>query len=1754
MADFSNIYNEIDANINANGQQRITGPILNETLKDMLEEVDSKKQDTLQAGSGISISGNVISATGGGGGGQEYHAGQGIIIDPSNIISTDFNEVQQKLISGQNLRTVNGEPLLGSGDIQVQGGIIYQAGDGIDISNDTISVDADDLAGTGLFSDAEGNLSVNPSDLAGWGLMDAGSGQLAVDPNILPAGGQEYYGGNAITIEAGNYISVDPSSLAGYGLEDDGSGHLAFDAGILSSYIIPPASGVATDVDPSTGEVDVNVGLGLQVDGNNNLQVDTSVVQEKLVAGANITISGNTISATGGGGGGTTYTAGSGIDISGTTISVDENYLDGQYLPLEGGALRNTTQTSTGFAVLSPDSNYHVETNVSNSGNLEVEIGMYTGQTVQNPSDGYVKNLKVGKERLDLYTYDSGTSSWRADSLYFPKKKTGTIALDSDLAGKQDTLVAGQNITISGNVISATGGGSGSSLWVNGSGVDSLMAPGTADDIEYIDPSDPSQGINNQSEATGHRAIATGYFTKAYGDYSAAFGANTLAGNNGSFVIGDYSAAEGAYSFAAGSGSHASGLYTFATGMSNSAFGTNSAVFGYNNNTYGPEDFIAGAHLQTSGLTGHEAAFGTYNDTNSQNGPYLFTIGNGELQEIYHEYGTSSWIPNPEYPESTDSWYEYVEIRKNAVDIKPSGDVYIEGVGGYDGTNSTSSDTLQDVLNAKQDQLVAGQNITISGNVISATGGGGSGTTYTAGNGIDIDANNVISVDASDLAGWGLTTSGNNLEVDGSFLTGSGLTWDPTNKVFNVSGGGGGTGLWVNGAGTNSLMTPDAVSSGGTASGTAAINAGHYDSAHPGNPSAASGDYSAVFGTGTRASGVDSFATGEYNHAQGRRSAAIGGSNAIVSGIGSVSIGGSNSIITSNGEDSVVVGGGYVNSGGSVAIAGRVESGQASIAIGGTTNANDSIALGGTTYGASSVAIGEDSETDGQYSVALGLGSRAKNSGEVGVGQFNKSYQSNTASVATSFSVGNGSTSGGVNTYSNVLEIKKNNDAYLVGVGGFDGTNSASSDTLQDVINAKQDTLVSGTSIKTINGNSILGSGDIQISGGSGNYLPLTGGTLQETSGVSTDLLVESPGQYATAAISTVDLGSGTPESKAELTLSDYDSSSNSRNLILDTTGVSNGTYKISFPSLSADDTFALLSDIQGGGGSSYSAGSGINITNGTISSTTFVEGTGTDSIKSKNATSATGPDSVAIGYRASASANNAIALGANSSALKDGAVSVGGYVNGKKGIAGPGAMIDDSTVLSEGHGVAFGYNATVYKEHGIALGQGSESRAENETTIGKYNKYYTASGSKVLFSVGNGSSAINRSNLLELKQNNDAYLVGIGGFDGTNASSGAQTIQTVINSKQNQLVSGVDVKTINGQSIVGGGNLVISGGGGGLWTSGTGTDSLVAPGTVSSSLSQDPASGEGAISCGYDTNASGDFSFAQGAQSLADGIYSFAANNASAFGDYSAAFGSSSASGENSFAAGSGSTADGEGSVALAGGQAAMWTEITGPDSAIEHYPVYSTAIGNNAQAKGDHAVAIGQDSIAAGESSVALGSGSQSEGLYSVALAGGHTTENANYGFAAATGIADAHYSTALGGATTYGEESLASGHGAVANAFGSIALGRGVITYDGGDPTWVDDANAGEAALGRYNYTDENFAFSVGCGYLIDHNPEDEDFYPNPEDPENPDSTWTETVRQNAITITSDGSIYIMGLGQYDGTQISGAASLQDLLSNL
>ena len=95
-----------------------------------------------------------------------------------------------------------------------------------------------------------------------------------------------------------------------------------------------------------------------------------------------------------------------------------------------------------------------------------------------------------------------------------------------------------------------------------------------------------------------------------------------------------------------------------------------------------------------------------------------------------------------------------------------------------------------------------------------------------------------------------------------------------------------------------------------------------------------------------------------------------------------------------------------------------------------------SFAVIGKALGGRSFSIGRDATSLGSYSATFGSGAVATNTSEVGIGSYNKS---NTGT--THFSVGIGSN---YSDRKNALEISGTGDAYLYGLGTYDGTNPVS--------------------------------------------------------------------------------------------------------------------------------------------------------------------------------------------------------------------------------------------------------------------------------------------------------------------------------------------------------------------------------------------------------------------------------------------------------------------------------------------------------------------------------------------------------------------------------------------------------------------------------------------------------------------------------------------------------------------------------------
>lgn len=139
---------------------------------------------------------------------------------------------------------------------------------------------------------------------------------------------------------------------------------------------------------------------------------------------------------------------------------------------------------------------------------------------------------------------------------------------------------------------------------------------------------------------------------------------------------------------------------------------------------------------------------------------------------------------------------------------------------------------------------------------------------------------------------------------------------------------------------------------------------------------------------------------------------------------------------------------------------------------------DSSVSIGGNRTYNNSLCVGHMNTTGsmGQNCALFGNNNIAQNASEIAVGSWNRSSEN------TKFTVGIGTSS---TDRKNAFEVTSDGSVYINGVGDYVGNNASSTNSVKAVIDGKQDTLVSGTSIKTINGQSILGEGNIDIESGS---------------------------------------------------------------------------------------------------------------------------------------------------------------------------------------------------------------------------------------------------------------------------------------------------------------------------------------------------------------------------------------------------------------------------------------------------------------------------------------------------------------------------------------------------------------------------------------------------------------------------------------------------------------------------------------------
>ena len=185
-----------------------------------------------------------------------------------------------------------------------------------------------------------------------------------------------------------------------------------------------------------------------------------------------------------------------------------------------------------------------------------------------------------------------------------------------------------------------------------------------------------SEGVN--TKATQRGSHAEGRDTYAAGQYSHAEGRETEA-----FYA---SHAEGRGSKATGDVSHAEGLGTYAIGDHTHAEGQNTHAVGLNAHAEGLRGWANGQHSHAEGVdtvtsNTAEHAEGKFNKSNKADGSF------GSAGNTLHSIGIGTSASD----------------RKNASEVMQNGDVYLIGVGGYDGKNPAASKAVQQIIGALLD-------------------------------------------------------------------------------------------------------------------------------------------------------------------------------------------------------------------------------------------------------------------------------------------------------------------------------------------------------------------------------------------------------------------------------------------------------------------------------------------------------------------------------------------------------------------------------------------------------------------------------------------------------------------------------------------------------------------------------------------------------------------------------------------------------------------------------------------------------------------------------------------------------------------------------------------------------------------------------------------------------------------------------------------------------------------------------------------
>jgi len=483
-----------------------------------------------------------------------------------------------------------------------------------------------------------------------------------------------------------------------------------------------------------------------------------SAKQDKLTAGSNITIENNVISATGGGSGTTVdaYTKSevdgflaSKLDTTCTAIGGDSYAADGCAIAIGWNAYApNSNDIAIGGCARACGSGNYVGSSIAIGSSA---VANRAGSIVINSTG--VLHEEVGGCTFNVYTVTCsatlcGCSSWSSfyyngcalseefaiycNAIAAKATKSTTLSgygitdaytktcVDTLLSAKQNTLTAGDGITISGNTISATG----SSVDISGKLDKTCTQIGT--DASVI-------------SELGGTGVAIGIKSSA-GTFAVAIGcmATTCDISRGDIAIGGCASAITCAGSGAGT-AHASiaiGSSAYAYGMCNIAIGTKAKSY------VEVVDFGFGGAIsignEASASAQNAIAIGPQSSAIGMSGIAIGCLAKAEKQTIAIGLGAQgcahSIVLSSCFIEA-DGAYS-CSVKENSFNVFTGGgytDFYVDGcsLGNELSSMKTAISGKATVsyvdteVAKKQDKLTAGTNITIENNVISATGGGG---------------------------------------------------------------------------------------------------------------------------------------------------------------------------------------------------------------------------------------------------------------------------------------------------------------------------------------------------------------------------------------------------------------------------------------------------------------------------------------------------------------------------------------------------------------------------------------------------------------------------------------------------------------------------------------------------------------------------------------------------------------------------------------------------------------------------------------------------------------------------------------------------------------------------------------------------------------------------------------------------------------------------------------------------------------------